>query len=275
MSGRSSIDLTGRVVAITGVSSGLGRALVLECAAAGALVAGCARRAELGKELQDEVSAAGGELHFVEADMRDAAAAARFVESAVERFGRVDALVNNAAARTAPAMLPFAEVGEDNWDLLLETNVKGPFFASQAAIRSMRTTGGGVILNVASYTGSVAVSGMATYGISKAALIQMSKAIAVEHAAVGIRSIAIMLGKTATSAQQRYTSALTDDSTVDGRAAGDPEIAAQDPREVARAMILLMSDESALLTGSVVSIDRAISAGMYTSRYTRELLSRN
>ena len=169
--------LAGKVALVTGVSSGLGRAVAIAYVQGGAAVLGVARRRELGEELQAELGT--DRFAFIAADISVVAECERAVATAVGRFGTLDILVNNAAVRTSPPLLALHEVDERNWDAVCDTNLKGPFFLTKFALGPMRQRGRGVILNIASNTAEIALRQMAPYASAKAALVQLTRATAV------------------------------------------------------------------------------------------------
>lgn len=269
--------LADRVIAVTGVSSGLGRAMALTFAGAGAKVVGAARRADLGEELAKEIAAAGGEMIFEAADLSKVDDCRRFIGAAVDRYGHLDVLINNHAVRTDPPVLAIHDVDEANWHRVMDTNLKGAFFCASAAVDVMRNHGGGTVINIASYSGVDATAGMAVYGLSKAGLIQLAKAISVEYADSDVRGIAIVLGKTATGQAARAAKAM-DNVARDSATSTEPPVVdkvtqAQDPFDVARAIALLCTKDAAPFTGAVIALDQGVTAGLYSSRFTYHLLT--
>jgi NAD(P)-dependent dehydrogenase (short-subunit alcohol dehydrogenase family) len=267
--------LAERVIAVTGVSSGLGRAMALTFAEAGAKIVGAARRADLGEELAKEITGKGGEMIFEPADLSKVDDCRRFIRTAVDHHGRLDVLINNHAVRTDPPILALHDVDEGNWHRVIDTNLKGAFFCASAAVDVMRNTGGGTVINIASYSGVDATAGAAVYGLSKAGLIQLAKAICVEYADADVRGIAIILGKTATGQAARAAKAM---HNVAPETTADPPVVdkvtqAQDPFAVARALALLCTKEAAPFTGAVIALDQGVTAGLYSSRFTYHLLA--
>ncbi|MGE0387460.1 MAG: SDR family NAD(P)-dependent oxidoreductase [Gammaproteobacteria bacterium] len=259
-----------KVAVITGVSSGLGRECVKVFAAQGARVVGSARRAEAGAELEREVRAAGGQARFVACDLRRVEECDRLIDAAVDAYGRVDILINNAAARSNPPLLAFDRVDEANWDDVLDTNLKAAFFCARAAVRDMLKRGSGMIVNIASYTAVEAVAGMAPYAISKAGLIHMTRMLAVEYMDRGIKSNVIILGGVNTGQAARTQAAV--DSFTAGAAGAAPVAPARrssvpmyESAEVARTLALLCHDDARAITGGSIPIDYGVAAGLYTS----------
>lgn len=261
-------QLDGKVVFITGVSSGLGRAIAAGFVAAGAIVIGTARRAALGAELASEL---GSDRFFFEAgDISQFAECERLVDRAVEIGGRLDVLVNNAAVRTDPPLMALHTVDEANWDAVCNTNLKGPFFLTRFALAPMRAQRSGVILNIASSTAEIAVAGMAPYVTTKAGLVQLTRVTAVEYVEDGVRANAILLGGTNTGQASRTAAAKAGSG---GRVdALPPENRAPSsmlsPPEVARTLVMLSSDDAATITGASIAVDHAATAGGWASNWT-------
>jgi NAD(P)-dependent dehydrogenase (short-subunit alcohol dehydrogenase family) len=265
--------LAGKVALVTGVSSGLGRAVAIAYVQAGAAVLGVARRRELGEELRAELDT--DRFAFTAADISVVAECERAVATAISRFGTLDILVNNAAVRTSPPLLALHEVDERNWDAVCDTNLKGPFFLTKFALGPMRQRGGGVILNIASNTAEIALRQMAPYASAKAALVQLTRATAVEYFEDNIRANAILLGGTATGQQHRTAAAKQ--ATPEERERASAVTAASwlyDPADVARTLVLLASDDAATITGASIAIDHATTAGGWASQWVHQMIAR-
>jgi NAD(P)-dependent dehydrogenase (short-subunit alcohol dehydrogenase family) len=280
--GSGSAILRGKVACVTGVSGGLGRAIVTEFARAGARVVGVARRVELGRELEAEVTANGGEMVFVAADLRHVVDCQQFISTAVDRFGAVDILVNNAAVRPEPPLLAIHETDEANWDHVFDVNLKGPFFCTKFALSAMRAAQRGLVLNIASYTAIEATAGMALYCSSKAALVQLTRGIAVEYGVDGIRANAIILGGTGTGQAQRTMAAqdrfLEQRPWATGGVSARPRAdlpkrrSGMAPDAVARLLAFLSTDDAALINGASIAVDGAVSAGLHSSNWTHLMM---
>jgi NAD(P)-dependent dehydrogenase (short-subunit alcohol dehydrogenase family) len=257
--------LDGKVALITGVSSGFGRSCGRIFAEAGAKVVGVARRSDRGRALEDEVRSSGGEFTFVAADVTRTEACREAVAAAVATYGRLDILVNNAGAAGSHPVEASHLVSEADWDEVVDTNLKGAFFCCRHAIGAMRTTGGGVIWNIASINAVQAIARMAAYNASKAALLQLTRTLAVEYGEDNIRVNAIVLGGGGTE-----MATFVADEMARTMRGPDYERSRPAPRmdldDFARLLVLLACDEARLLTGAVVAVDRGISAGLLTSR---------
>jgi NAD(P)-dependent dehydrogenase (short-subunit alcohol dehydrogenase family) len=263
------VSLEGKVALITGATSGVGRAIAKGWAARGAAIVATGRRHELGKSLEYDARQAGGRLTFVRADVRSDADCAVAVKTAVDEFGRLDILVNNAGVEGPVA--DFHCVSEAQWDEVLDINLKGAFFCSQHAIQQMLHQGdGGVLLHMASINAVEALAHMAPYNVSKAALVQLARTIAVEYLFNGIRSNAIILGGAEGETARRTQDGLA--RFVRGDAYVRPpiddameQVVMQRAEDVAGFLALLVSEEARLLTGATVALDRAMTAGLTAS----------
>lgn len=251
--------LSGKVAAVTGGASGIGEATVRLFLEEGARVALADRDSARGTRLAEELTASGGEVLFVDARMEREADAAAFIQQAVERFGRLDILVNNAGIRLYQRV---TEASEASWDTILGVNVKGYAFCAKAAIPAMCRTGGGSIVNVASIRAIVAGGNTMQYDTTKAAVAGMTRAMALDHAADGIRVNAVGPGPIFTPFHEQRA-----------RAAGTPLEAFQEafgrhtmlqrpgtPREVAACILFLASDEASYVTGTCLFVDGGCTA---------------
>jgi NAD(P)-dependent dehydrogenase (short-subunit alcohol dehydrogenase family) len=194
----------------------------------------------------------------------------------MDLHGRIDILVNNAAVRSTPSIIPLHDLSESSWDDVMDTNLKGAFFCTRYAIPIMRQQGGGAIFNIASYTAEQAVAGMGAYSISKAALVQLSRAVAVEYGEDNIRANAIILGRTSTGQAKRSASAWR--SYWEARGQAPPPVPPGleqdqiDPVRVAWALVALCHDAAGVIGGASIALDLGVSAGLYTSKYTHQMI---
>jgi NAD(P)-dependent dehydrogenase (short-subunit alcohol dehydrogenase family) len=246
----SPFSLEGRTALVTGAGRGLGRAIALELARAGADVAVGLRDSASGADLTAEISEFGVRAMAVQLDVTDLDGGRRAIDEAVDRFGGLDILVNNAGGGIGgPAMT----VTEADFASVWALNVNSTFFLSQHAAVHMKSAGFGAIVNVASQAGLVALPGESSYCISKAAVIHLTRCLAVEWGEYGIRVNAVA----PTFIETDGTSdALSDEAF---RADTIERIAALHrigvPREVSGAVAFLASPAAALITGQTLAID--------------------
>ncbi len=183
-------SLENKVALITGGSRGIGRAIAIRLAAAGARVVVSSRKIAGVQAVAHEIEEAGGEALAVQSHVGRPEEVKALVERALEHFGRVDIAVNNAA--TNPHFGPLLTADEAQWDKILDTNTKGALRLCKAVVPPMEAQGGGKIINVASVAGLRPAPGMGVYGVSKAALIMLNQVLAMElgHANIQVNAIA-------------------------------------------------------------------------------------
>jgi NAD(P)-dependent dehydrogenase (short-subunit alcohol dehydrogenase family) len=244
-------DLTGRVAVISGGSRGIGASIARAYAAAGASVVISSRKQENVEPVAEAINAEfPGRALAVAAHAGQPEAAVALVRSAVERFGRLDIVVNNAA--TNPHFGPLLSSEPWQWDKILEVNVKGYFWLAQAAAQPMQEAGGGKIINMVSVAGIEPGPMMGIYSISKAAIIMMTKVLAVELAADNIQVNAIAPGFVKT----RFSAALWQNPLLSERIQQKtPAGRMAEPDELAGIALYLASPASSFTTGAVFTID--------------------
>lgn len=242
------IDLTGKVALVTGGSRGIGRAIALKLASLGAKVAVNYRANEAAaQEVVEEIASRGGEAIALQGDVKDADQAGNLVEKTLEAFGRLDILVNNAGI-TRDTLL--ARMKESDWDLVIDTNLKGTFNVTKAAHRPMLKQRYGRIINITSVSGLVGQIGQANYSASKAGLAGFTKAVAKELGSRNITVNAIAPGYVPTDQTANLPSELVA-SLLKLTPLGRPGTA----EEIANAVAFLASDEASYITGQVLSVD--------------------
>lgn len=272
------MSINRKVVAITGVTAGIGRTVAEVFAERGAAVVGCGRREDRGQKVESGIRDAGGTFTFVTADVTSPTDCRRFVDAAVNEHGRIDVLVNNAGA--PGRFIATHEVSEADYDDLLAVNLHSAWYCSQRAIEHMLESGqGGVILNIASVNAKLALARAATYNIAKAAVVQLTKTLAVEYLEHGIRANAIIMGGASTAAGAGAAREVT--RVVRGPDA-DPDLSrlflpaplASIPlRDIATALAVLAGDDARAITGAEIAIDQAQTAGSLSSEATYHALS--
>jgi NAD(P)-dependent dehydrogenase (short-subunit alcohol dehydrogenase family) len=244
----SKFSLDGKVALITGGSRGIGRAIALAFADAGADVAISSRKLPELEEVAGEIRAQGRKGLAVASHIAKAEEIQSLVEKVKAEFGRIDILVNNAG--TNPYMGTLMDAEEWAWDVTMNVNLKGPFLLSQLVARVMKEQGGGNIINMAS-TGGIRPSGLHIYSVTKAGLIMLTRCMAVEWGRYNIRVNAIAPGLVKT----RFSEALW--KGADGSERGGQNVALGRigvPEDIAGAALYLASDASSYVTGEVIVI---------------------
>ncbi len=239
--------LAGRVVLVTGSSRGIGAEVAVKAAGEGARVAVHFHRSPDGAEVTAaRVRAVGGDAEVLGADIADGQAAEGLVGRVIERFGRIDGLVNNAG-RTQVG--PFLEIAPDEWDAVIRTDLGAAFHTCRAALPVMVEQGSGAIVNIASRLGQVGIAETAAYSAAKAGLIGLTRALAREFGPSGIRINAVAPGMTVTE----MTTGLADSEEGRRRLADMPLGRFGRADEVADTVIFLLSDASALFLGQTLN----------------------
>ncbi|HEX8166596.1 MAG TPA: SDR family oxidoreductase [Beijerinckiaceae bacterium] len=250
--------LEGKTCLVTGGGSGIGRATCLLFAQEGARVAVADKRGEAAEAVAAECAAKGAEAIAVAGDVSKDADAKRMVEETVQKFGRLDVLVNNAGYGFAGTV---TDTDETAWDALIAVNVRGVFLCAKHAIPAMARNGGGSIVNTASVVAAIGIRNRAAYCASKGAVAALTRAIAIDHVAEGIRCNAVAPGTIDTP----YFDEILRKSPV----AADTRKALEarqllnrlgTPEEIAAGILFLASDESRFATGSILTIDGGMTA---------------
>ncbi len=242
-------SLKGKVALITGASRGIGQAAAIALAGAGVDVALASRKAPDLEKVAEEIRKMGQKALVVAAHVGKMEEISNLVSKVKEEFGRIDILVNNAG--TNPTMDSALDVQERAWDAIMNLNLKGLFFLSQAVARVMKEKGGGKIINVASIAG-ISPDILPVYSISKAGVIMATKVMAQQWAQYGIRVNAVAPGLTKT----RFSEALWNNPDILKMAMSHTPMArVAEPEEMAGAILYLASEASSYVTGQVLAID--------------------
>jgi len=244
-------SLKDKVAVVTGASQGIGRDTALALAEAGARVAVAARNEEKLAVLVKEIAAAGGEAFAVKMDVADAEQIKAGFKQALEKFGRLDILVNNAAITRDGLAL---RMKQDDWDAVIRTNLTGAHLCTQQALLTMMRARAGRIINIASVVAQMGNAGQANYVAAKAGLIGLTKAIAMEIASRNITVNAVAPGFVATPMTDVLSNEVKEELKTRiplGRMGS--------PRDVAAAIVFLASDEAGYITGHVLDVN----GGMY------------
>jgi NAD(P)-dependent dehydrogenase (short-subunit alcohol dehydrogenase family) len=241
--------LTGRHALVTGASSGLGRHFAGVLASAGASVTVAARRETALAETVSSIKASGAKAHAVRMDVTDAASIERAFAEAEADQGAVTIVINNAGVTMTRAAL---EVAERDWSSILDTNLKGTWLvAQQAAKRMIHHDTGGSIVNIASILGLRVAGGITPYAVSKAGVVQMTKALALEWARYRIRVNALAPGYIETDLNDDFFSSDAGKALI----RRIPQRRLGETKELDGPLLLLASDAGSYMTGSVVAVD--------------------
>jgi NAD(P)-dependent dehydrogenase (short-subunit alcohol dehydrogenase family) len=248
--------LDGKHALITGGTSGIGEATAERFVREGARVAIVGRDADRGHALEESLG-----VTFVRCDVTDASAVTEMVDEVMQRLGRIDVLFNNAG------IINFGTVVDarvDEWDALMATNVRGVFLVSRAVLPRMIAGGGGCIVNMGSNLGLVGTRGAAAYATSKGAIIQLTRAMALDHIGDGVRVNCICPGTIETPLVQRQRVGRTPEQmqqAAERTKLRFPIGRIGEPDEVAGMVAFMASDQSSFMTGAIVSVD-----GGYTTQ---------
>jgi NAD(P)-dependent dehydrogenase (short-subunit alcohol dehydrogenase family) len=245
--------LTGKVAWISGATSGIGEATARLFAREGARVAMVGRRLDLGRRLADQIKAKGGDALAIGCDVSREAAVRGSIEKTIKRFGRLDVLVNNAGMVHIKELHRYTE---REWDRVMAVNLKSMFFAVKHAIRHLRRAGDGCVVNVGSISSFVGQALTPVYTTSKHAVVGLTRSIALDYAAAGIRCNCVCPGITDTPMLREHLNAQPDpDAALAARLKRVPLGVALTPEDVARTILFLSCADSAGITGTTLTID--------------------
>ncbi|HTV87140.1 MAG TPA: glucose 1-dehydrogenase [Dyella sp.] len=245
-----------QVVLITGALTGIGRATAIAFAKEGARLVVSGRREEAGYALADELRGLGALVEFVRADVRFEGEVRKLVDRTVERFGRLDVAVNNAG--TEGDLGPVAEQSPEAYENTFSTNVLGTLLSLKHEMRVMLAQGSGSIVNLSSIAGQVGIPGASIYVASKHAVEGLTKSVALEGAAVGVRVNAVAPGPVETEMLNRFSG--RDEQAKANFLNSMPAKRAATADEIAQTIVFLASDKARYLTGQSIVVDGGYTA---------------
>ena len=249
----SLFGLKGKVILITGAAGGIGNAISRGLAAAGGTVALCGRNLEKCRALMDEITASGGTASAHRLDVADLDSIHACVDEVAAQYGKIDVLFNIAGINKREGLL---DVTPETYDRIMDTNLKGLFFVSQAVAREMYRQKSGNIVNIGSHNDTGMLGGCSVYGASKSGVVALTRSMAVEFAQYGIRCNAICPGNIITPMTTGTDPAVLDPDMIGAMAAHSnlktPSCTAED---VANVILFFASDESRAITGQVIVTD--------------------
>ena len=248
--------MKGKVAVITGATSGFGKVTAEVLAARGVKVVISGRNKEPGEKLVADIRAKGGEAMFTYADVNDEASVKALVNTAVEKYGRLDLAVNNAGISTEGAKIAESETAR--FQEMIQTNVLGVYFGMKYQIQQMLKNGGGSIVNLASIAGLNGIPYTGAYCATKHAVVGLTKAGALDYATQGIRINAVAPGAAKTDIiVKAITQGVYDEPSI---AAMHPMARMGLPHEIVNGIVWLLSDEASFVTGHVLNVDGGFQA---------------
>lgn len=240
---------------VTGATSGIGCAAAIALGRVGWSVMVTGRDESRGRAVVESLGDGGD---FLAIDLNEPGSPERLVDWTVERWGRLDLLVNNAGIH---ALGTVADISEDDYDRIMDVNLRAAVLLSSAAVRAMRSGGGGVIVNVSSEAGIVAVPRQVVYNVSKAGLIMLTKSIAVDHAKDGIRAVTVCPGTTRTPLVEEAIAGAPNPAEHERvLASSRPANRLGRPEEIASAIVYVASEEASYLSGTEIVVDGGYTA---------------
>ncbi len=248
--------LSGKTALVTGASGGIGASLAIALAAAGAKVAVSGRRSDELERIREQIVQAGGEAVCLVADLMSNDACRKLIADAHGQLGRLDILVNCAGMNRRK---PISEVTEDDYDTIMQVNLRSIYFLCQAAHPIMQKQGGGKIINVGSLTSSIGLGSTSVYGATKAAVAQLTKTMAVEWAKDNIQVNCLAPGFIITPLTEK--SLWADEAKRNWLLGRIPAGRGGAPGDMAGVCVLLASRASDYLTGQMITIDGGVLAG--------------
>lgn len=251
------MDFTDQIAIVTGGASGMGAATARELAAAGAKVFIVDRNAALATAVAQEIGTQQISAEAIIGDVSDSAFCEQVVQKVVERYGRIDILINAAGIIVRADALG---TSDEQWQRVMNVNVNGVFYLSRAVVAVMKAQGKGAIVNFGSIWGGVGAAGVVAYCTSKGAVHQLTRAMALDHVKDGIRINAVCPGEVNTPMLSSERSEPVTEEILQRIASTVPMERLADPVEIARVVLFLASDAASYITGAMINVDAGYTA---------------
>ena len=255
----NSIRLTNRVAIVSGSGRGIGAGIAKVLAANGAKVVLAEIDEACGNQIACEIGNGGGEAHFSACDVSDAGSIKSMLAEAINRFGKLDILVNNVGQTL---IVPIDSMSQDSWDQLQSVNLRSMFLMTQACLPYLRESQNAAIVNMSSVNAAVTLGGLSAYAATKAGIVGFTKSLAAELAP-GIRVNAIAPGVILTDAWQQYQAL---DQVLAHRLQYIPLERVGTPADIGEGVAFLVSDMASFITGAVLTIDGGMTSRLYDGR---------
>lgn len=251
------MSLTNKICVVTGATSGIGFAVAGELAARGASLVLTGRNETKGHAIAADLSASGGRVIFIAADLTAEGAAEKIVAAALTEFGRIDVLVNNAGILINGSAL---ECSDADWQRVMDINVFSVFRMARAVLPAMIAQQSGSVVNISSDWGLMGAKGALAYSVSKAAVAQMTRSMALDHAADGVRVNAVCPGDTDTPMLNDILAGQGVPPEERTQSDDIPLGRVAQPQEIAKVVAFLASEDASFMTGALVPVDGGTSA---------------
>ena len=261
--------LQGKVAIVTGSTSGIGIGIAKLYAAEGAKVVICGRRAEKGQAVVDEIVKAGGEASYHYMDITDTASIESLMKDTVEKYGKLDILVNNAA-NVALKDGRVDELTVEMWDAIFQSDMRGTFYTTKCALPYLAQNGGGSIVNIGSMASCAGDLGSTAYACAKAGVDMLTQSVALQYGKQNIRCNCVRPGLIVTPENSAHTPDTVRQvfmNSILGNRYGCPE-------DIGYLCVYLASDESEYMSGQVLNMDGGLNSHLPTTAQMRELNSR-
>ncbi|PJZ59112.1 glucose 1-dehydrogenase [Leptospira barantonii] len=248
-----------KVAMVTGGSTGIGKAVVQEFVLRGVKVVFCGRRLDEGKKLETKIREQGGDVYFVTCDVTSGEQVKKVVDTAVEKFGRLDFGINNAGIMGLNH--PLHEYPENVWDNVVNVNLKGAWLSMKYQIPEIIKVGGGAVVNVSSISGINGVVGINPYAAAKHGVVGLTKSAALEYAKKNVRVNAICPGAVKTEILDELFHLAKDPEEAEKQLVKlHPLHRIATPEEIAKTVVWLCSEDSSFITGTAIPVDGGYSA---------------